>query len=340
MQAHSVLKNALQIIGCDFKCTLDTFSTSPPHNEWPEFVAISAQSSTINKEARGFGVGKSRDESAFLATMELLERLLFFKVSKENHPNYKNVATQQTFTLRELEVDNNLPLPLWVRSTSNGYSVHSEAAKGLAKALAEVIERHIILKGLALNIPPQIIENNYTNMRAAQAQSKGWELKFYLFHGPLNYYVTISRLRAEGHCLYGFGSSIELNSALEYSFSEIVPKSHLLIMNKRYTQNLFFANEHLSSHWKQSMDWTQCYFEEADAQTHPIHIDSHLENDHFYYHQWVGTDLNIGDNSFVLSRVISPHTQPLFHGQWDKAQLNYKAITNTNHLPPDLHFIG
>ncbi len=102
------------------------------------------------------GCAHTKDEAALKATMELFERFIFLS-QKINHYSLLNDRSAKA-SLQSIFCDQQQSLPNIIESTSSGVAAHTSYFNAVVSAANEVIERHVVLKALALNIQPKPID--------------------------------------------------------------------------------------------------------------------------------------------------------------------------------------
>ena len=282
----------------------------------------------------GYGTASTKDQASFCAVMELLERVGLISSKAKNFRSGPFPLTK-CFGVDHLK-DFYPEAKNWINGTSNGIAIHTNKSKAKENALSELIERHTILKALALeSLPTKFLEK--AKILDGHSIPHEIEYNFFYWKGPLDYYISLLRIQKGGKKAYSFGSSLDLSESLKKAFRESIPKIHFLLDPRASKKISFTLNKQLKYHWSTATPWTDSLLLKASNRVLPIDADFKKCD------IWFGSiDHDYGkalSGRLHLIQAVSPKTQPLFKGPWRKDVLNPFAI-QCDQLPTELHMIG
>lgn len=272
----------------------------------------------------GFGAAKTKDQAALCATMELCERLVFNLADFETG----SLKQQKLFLKKSLsrtDFENlNSCFNLYYKTTS-GLAIHTDRTAAIENAADELIERHVILKSMALQIPP------------LKDQSSEY-CELYFWQGPIDRYIYLARKKVESKVIFGFGSSTDQNLAKEKSIREISQKLDVLNSHTLDSVKELSLPENAIFHFTKK-SWTESWLN-RESSVAAACVDTHLKKECLWV-QAVGLPsiLSQFSSDLFAVKVISQEMQPFFVGEWDLAKINSVAIKSKN-FPPEMHMVG
>ena len=278
-----------------------------------------------------WGVSNEKDLAFFKALMELIERVtlnnscsIFFR---------KNIVSRK-YTLSEISEKFKIPLNLLYPHNTNGSAIHISRGKAKESALHELIERHVILTALYLNIPPQKYK-----MEVDALFNEGHEISYYFWKcGP--YYVVVAMDKLpNGGFTFTHSCSKDISKAQRKAFEELVP--HILYYNSNPNKSEDSTNikpndiSSFSKYWKYSGDDRVAFF--LESKNRNLNIPS-LKNI-FFSQIEIPHSLNKFDFPIYCMRAISPEAQQLFFDEWNESYINpiYRKLGVCPDFP---HFIS
>ncbi len=293
----------------------------------PYCVAISA--TVLGLEINTWGVDESLDTASTKAVMELYERFIFLNSKKSNTLTQLGFFGKTVDAGTFFEQGQDL-----ISTTSSGYAAHISKKYAVDAAINELIERHVLLKAELLGIPPKRIAMSSNRFKCID------ELKVDSFYwrGPLGRSIVTTRFTIKGLTFYGFGCCKRIESALEKSLLEVVPRLYY-ILNKNIdriedlpNENLhFYAN--LKSEESNMGKLLKLAILGSDSKA--PEVDTVLRKSDFFISL-------VAEKPFPVVRAVSELVQPHFLGEWSIDKINLKAFNYClpHNFPEGLHVLG
>lgn len=283
----------------------------------------------------GMGCSTNPDEASFVSVMELVERLTFVSHLKDKTEDWKFESAGNPSTVSSNELAQLYPSAHhWLGGSSNGLAIYTNASEATERAQSELIERHVILKALALNVSPRVV-----NMPTAKRNADEiLDVTPYTWRGPNDHYVAILRGIKGQHRFYSYGAGKSEKLALEKAAREMDLK--LSIVRADFPDHLkfIFGSAHSQFHWSGSTPETDHFFEKAQSTSTPG-IDTALGVNDLWVTRlalpdWFSTKLPL-----YAAKAVSPNMQQLFWGPWTDEIINPLALGKPT-LPNELHCVG
>lgn len=286
-----------------------------------------------NEEIEGTGCADTKSQAALKSVMELLERYIFLTQKVDQYRRIESHSPPNK--LADIYTESSDDFLNIIHSTTNGMAANTNYFDAVGSATDEAIERHVLLKSMALNIKPRLI-----NTESICAQTEPTFVKTYVWKGPLNKNIVAIKASFGSASCYGFGCSDELDNAIEKAKCEIAPRMNILRMKQTYANFKFRENEHFDFHLQKLSPWASNFFDCEVIEKVPD-VDTHLTLNDFWYGKYnLPEDCSI--KGIVVVRVVSSKLQPLFNGEWSIEKMNINAFDKTSFLklPNELHMIG
>ncbi|MBS1983547.1 MAG: YcaO-like family protein [Bdellovibrionales bacterium] len=285
-----------------------------------------------------WGTAEDRDEAAAKCVAELVERIC----GSHSYPIlYRPVSGwfARERTLHEIRAM--YPASKnWTGSTSSGVAIHSDLKSAIDAALRELVERHTILKALALRIAPY--ESSSPKILDRYKIPEQVTLRFLVWRGAFGLFVCACQIGVGGGAYYAFGTASSLEVAKERAFLEgsgmvayvpHEPKADDPTIHPGSLES--FMKFHRYSKDKTTLE----FLSRVSAEISEIDVD--LARDDFFYSECPAPAF-LGDTKpLVCVRVVSPKVQPLFFDNWSQELLNPAAISLEGHdVPRAPHIIS
>ena len=293
----------------------------------PYCVTISA--TVLGLEISTWGVDESLDTASTKAVMELYERFIFLNSKKSN------TFTQIGFFGKTVEASTFFEQGQDLISTSSsGYAAHTSMRCAVDSAIDELIERHVLLKAELLRIPPKRIETNSSRF----SHIDGLSVDSFLWSGPLGRSIVVTRFVINGLTFYGFGCSEKMESAVEKSLLEAVPRLYY-ILNKNVDRIEDLPNENIHFYANLKSDASNMgkllKLATLGGDSKAPEVDTMLRKSDFFISL-------VAEKPFPVVRAISKLVQPHFLGEWSIDKINLKAFNYCvpRNFPEGLHVLG
>lgn len=285
-----------------------------------------------------WGTAENRDEAAAKCVAELVERIC----GSHSYPvAYRPVSGWFAKERTLHEIRSAYPdAKNWTGSTSSGVALHSDMKSAVDAALRELVERHTILKALALGVAPH--ESSAPRILDRYRVPEGVTLRFLLWRGAFEFFVCVCQIRVEEGAYYSFGAGPTVEDAKERAFLEGSGMIGYIPHEPRAEDPSIYPGslESFMRYHRYSRDRTT--FEFLNRVSPEISdIDVGLSRGDFFYSECPAPSF-LGDiEPLVCVRVVSPKVQPLFFDSWSRELLNPAAISLEGHdLPRAPHIIS
>ncbi|MBT4790089.1 MAG: hypothetical protein HON90_00835 [Halobacteriovoraceae bacterium] len=282
-----------------------------------------------------WGSGVTEDEASYKALAELIERIIVRNSSPYTFKKYKVFAKNESIA----QIRKNHPeAENWIGTTTSGSAIHKNEKNAKEAALNELIERHIILKALAEEIPPQEV--------IAPMLTKNYKLpqkvNYFAWHGPLDRKVVVQQIASKTGYMYSFGCSVDLEIAKEKAFLEGV--GMMIFLNN--SRKDYYLNEDSSKVDMGEIQRFHILNKDTEASEifnrnvdFIVKVDPDISQDAFYFAKYIVPSTFKSIRPLVAYRCISPLLQPLFFDHWSDRVVNPLAIS-TNNFPKELHIVS
>jgi hypothetical protein len=269
-----------------------------------------------------------------------MERIVSFNSKKQTkYQRCNSILPGKSLAIEDIQ--NQYPdAKNWIGKTSSGVSIHSNTKSAIENAIAELIERHTVLKAIAAKISPVYFRDT-SLVTKDFIIPKNVLVEFYYWRGPLSYKVALCRIIAGDSSMYSFGAHKDLKEALNKAFLEAT--GMIVYMSKGSFKHNKFSLENQSPiervrdyhlNHKDNDIWQLLSKKVATTQI----VDSHIRKRHLFYTNIKFPEYINDRGPLVCVRVVSPLLQPLFFDKWNKDLINPLAIQSTQ-LPKEYHII-
>ncbi|MDH5580917.1 MAG: YcaO-like family protein [Bdellovibrionales bacterium] len=283
-----------------------------------------------------WGSGLNRDEAAFKAFTELLERIYFYWGTEGLYKSQGLFSKEYSLTelTEKYEGAKNFISP-----STSGMAIHTNKSKAKENALTELIERHTVLKALVKKVNPQKLEQ--PNFLSEYKLPTGLNISLYRWLGPFNTSVVLCEVQKGNHRVYGLGSSPNLEEATKKAFLEVTGNIIYLIHFKEIKEELTPKDKkyNFKYHLLGIGQEFSRLLGASTSSTNPI--DPQINKKDIYYTQITPPEFLQSKADLYCFRAICPLMQGLFTGDWQMDKLNPLAIhISPSELPHFPHMIG
>lgn len=302
--------------------------------KYPDFpLSVRLEIEFEGYKYESWGVSSDHDLAFFKAYMELVERVC---LSKSCPIYYKKKWYNSETSIQNISEKHNLKLSLLYPDNSNGMAISTSRNLAKKSAVKELIERHVILSAIYLNISPAKIHvpDNFLPKISKH------ELRFYYWEYPGYYVVVCCVLLSNGGLLFTHACEKTINSAIKKSFEEVSP--NIIYFDNNSDQKIKISNVEFNDitsfnhYWKFSGDKRALDFLNSNSSTNDKIPE--LKNVYFAEIQIPYIFHKTGFKTYCY-RAISPEAQQLFFDNWDYDYVN-PLIRNEGKLPSFPHFIS
>lgn len=280
-----------------------------------------------------WGVSSDFDLAFFKAFMELIERVSLDQICSNEFSRAHFLSRKMP--LAQLSQKFGLSPFVLFPNNSNGVAINLYSKKAMNAAFEELLERHVLLCALLLNVPPQRFESSDINF-----QVEGHSTNFYFWKSQ-GYYIAIAvdSIR-NGGFLFTHACSKNLESAIKKASEELTPN---IIYSEKVSDldvdhSIRFNDiKSFRRYWKFSGDTRMKDFLDGKLGRARNKIPE-LE-DVFYASIPVPELFKKELPMLECFRAISPQAQQLFFDNWDISYVNplYRDMIN---LPSFPHMIS
>gem|GEM_PF-2890146 len=279
----------------------------------------------------GSGTASSLSKASYIASFELLERVITFfsPYSNESFENLESGAKLKQEKLNSMFPDSSN----WITNTSSGCATHTILERSRENAVLELIERHTLLKAQAEKAPGLLTTTNLFNRHPGIKKIEGIKFRSISWVGPLNKFVTRVEANRSGLLVSGHGCADSLNSSIDRALSGIIPKV-IVLRSKMGLTSILATNLIIKK--RDTLTLNENLY--LTTQDQLISVDSGIDEKDI----WVQTRTMrpMGEKKFAYySRATSPVLQGMFHGKWSISKINPKAISRSCRLPSGHHGI-
>jgi hypothetical protein len=280
-----------------------------------------------------WGVSSDHDLAFFKAYMELVERVC---LSKSCPIFYKKSWFNSEISIQDISRKYNLKLALLYPDNSNGMAISTNPSLAKKSAIKELIERHVILSALYLDISPfrLLVKPNILPKIPAH------ELDFFYWKYP-GFFVVVCCVRlSSGGLLFTHACEKSIDEGVIKSFEEVSP--NIIFFDKNPDQKIEISNvefNNISSfnhYWKFSGDRSILKFLNGSNDNKfgiPV-----LKNIYLGEVEVPSVFQQAGFKSYCY-RAICPEAQQLFFDNWNDDYIN-PLIVNEGSQPRFPHFIS
>lgn len=280
-----------------------------------------------------WGVSTDFDLAFFKAFMELIERVSLDRVCSFEFSRARFLSRK--ISLAQISQKFGLSPSFLFPNNSNGVAININSKKAMKAAFEELLERHVLLCALLLNVPPQRFESSDINLKV-----EGHSTSFYYWKSQ-GYFIAmaVDSIR-NGGFLFTHACSKDLEKAIKKASEELTP--NIIYSEKVSDLDVDYSirvNDIKSfrRYWKFSRDARMKDFLDGKLGRGKNTIPE-LE-DVFYASIPVPELFKKELPMLECYRAISPQAQQLFFDSWDISYVNplYREIVN---LPSFPHMIS
>jgi hypothetical protein len=254
----------------------DVSKASGNHSPYVTHFSLQNQETIIES----WGCDHSEQMANLKAIMELLERYYLSSTFEGMFKKTSALSKATSCTDLQKQFGNR---KFWYPQNTSGLAIHTSKNHAIKGAIAEVIERHTLLKAQAERIPGFLIEANFECKRT----------KTLIWKGPIKHWVAASFYQTENGFLFGFGASRNQDLAARKSILELYPN---IYWYNRKNNSFFNHNDGLSKAKEYFLNCTDFPFEMTRDMNSTIAIDQYIKKSDFYF----------SDFSFVLPKLLRP----------------------------------
>jgi ribosomal protein S12 methylthiotransferase accessory factor YcaO len=179
--------------------------------DFPSSVRVDAD--WLGERYSAWGVGQDQDLAFFKALIELIER---FSIGTQSPLIYrKSGLFERSKNLQEISHDFGLPIRYLHPANSNGAACHLVKSKAKESAFCELLERHVVLSSLLLQIPPE--KQAYSKLKMIE----GYTISTYYWKVGAYYVVVAAATLPNGGILFGHSCSRNLKAATSKATEEV-----------------------------------------------------------------------------------------------------------------------
>ncbi|HXH29537.1 MAG TPA: YcaO-like family protein [Bacteriovoracaceae bacterium] len=278
-------------------------------------------------ERNSWGSGLDKDSAFGKALMEMIERLYFTGFSPFEYKKLFPVF-RKTCSLFQIANDFDVAIKHFHPANTNGIAIHSSKKKALQSALLELIERHVILSGLVLDINP--------NYKIETEVAKDKWCTFYIWESPLKSYTVVGSYTDNSGTYFSSGCDFDKIEAIAKAEMEL---SSFLFLTEKACTEFSIKKDDIQSfnrYHKYSGDHSAIRFLN-NLSTKKI---PELNKDLFYFTNIPLPQIFQGLPILPAVRVIHPDVQQLFFDNWSKEYLNPRIFLKDQVLPSFPHIIA
>lgn len=275
-----------------------------------------------------YGQGLQRDEAAFKAVMELVERYIVDNGVKSDFVRLSNRKDRISFDQLKIKYPQVGKL---LNHSSNGVSVHLDSESCIWSSTNELIERHTLLKAQACGITPFKLNGNHFAQKWNLPSR--FEYSCFLLKGGVGRFVCIAEAKSITKSCYGFGCAESIEKAIEKASMEMSSRLSLLCIGDFLEDELTILHPNFNQAYKRQ---TTAWLEQNEVSFVPS-IDPHITAEDI----WICELRHEFFNKIGICAVqaVSPIMQPLFVGDWNFSVINKLAI-DVEELPSFAHIVG
>ena len=299
-----------------------------------EFLAhsVKLELSIENHIYESWGVSENEDLAFLKALMELIERV---SLSHYCSLTYKG-SFFRTYSIHDISNKFSIPIHLLVPSNSNGLAIGVSPMRTKASALNELIERHVLLSALYLNVSPEKVPDKFIKI----PDIHNHQISFYFWKLQSKYIVLAVDLLSNGGYLFTHSCDDNLEKSVQKSFEEMIP--NIIHFDRHSVQDSSVTTvirhndiNSFSSFWKFSPNKKIEEFIHGAKLGGSIPV---LENI-FFSSQPIPSVFNVLDIPLFCYRAISPQAQQLFFDNWNGRYMNPRLLGKGS-FPSYPHFIS